>query len=104
MFFKYTTDSLYYSTIIVPVFRISIFVQKLFIRQQYFHCFRCSTATQTEDERKLTETSSTQTDGLSFDADGIVNRLDDFRSFRVYVQRETGHFARYIKYLRGFKF
>ncbi|CAG9532437.1 unnamed protein product [Cercopithifilaria johnstoni] len=63
----------------------------------------CSMATQTEDWRKLTETNSTQTDGLSFDTDRSVGCTDGYHS-RGYMWREMNHFTRYIKYLRGFKF
>ncbi|EJD76077.1 DEAD/DEAH box helicase [Loa loa] len=63
----------------------------------------CSMATQTENEGKLTETSSTQTNELLFNRDSTANHLDDYCS-RRYMWREMDHFARYIKHLRGFKF
>ncbi|VDO23096.1 unnamed protein product [Brugia timori] len=63
----------------------------------------CSMASQIE-QRKLTETSSTQTDGQSFHEDRSVDRLNDYCCSGRYMCREIDHFARYIKHMRGFKF
>ncbi|VDN81458.1 unnamed protein product [Brugia pahangi] len=63
----------------------------------------CSMASQIE-QRKLTETNSTQTDGLSFHEDRSVDRLNDYCCSGRYMCREIDHFARYIKHMRGFKF
>lgn len=75
------------------------------ISKSKIYCFRCSSTTQTEGDGELTETNSTQTDELSFLGSGSVYLSDyHYCFFRRYMRKEMDHFARYVKYLRGFKF